>query len=147
MRVLVLLLAFWATAAFAVEPNEMLDDPILEERAREISQLVRCPVCQNESIDESHAVVAKELRLIIRERLVAGDTDQDVLDYLSARFGEFVLLTPTRDGANAILWWSAPIMLLIGLGIGWVAIRRRPKSVAAELSQEEQDALDKILRS
>ncbi len=147
MRWLAVALVLWAAPLWAVEPNEILDDPVLEERAREISQLVRCPVCQNESIDESHATVARDLRVIIRERLVAGDTDQQVLDYLSARFGEFVLLTPPRDGANLILWLAAPAMFLVALGIGWAAIRRKPKAADEGLSQDEQAELDKILNS
>ena len=147
MRALIVLLLLWASPVWAVEPNEMLDDPVLEERAREISQLVRCPVCQNESVDESHATVARDLRVIIRERLVAGDTDQQVLDYLSARFGEFVLLTPPRDSANLLLWLAAPTMFVLALGIGWTAVRRKPKSAQNELSDDEQAELDKILNS
>ena len=147
MRALIVLFLLWASPVWAVEPNEMLDDPVLEERAREISQLVRCPVCQNESVDESHATVARDLRVIIRERLVAGDTDQQVLDYLSARFGEFVLLTPPRDGANLLLWLAAPTMFVLALGIGWTAVRRKPKSAQNELSDDEQAELDKILNS
>ena len=147
MRALIVLFLLWAAPVWAVEPNEMLDDPVLEERAREISQLVRCPVCQNESVDESHATVARDLRVIIRERLVAGDTDQQVLDYLSARFGEFVLLTPPRDGANLLLWLAAPTMFVLALGIGWTAVRRKPKSAQNELSDDEQAELDKILNS
>jgi len=147
MKWIAFLFVLWPTLVWAVEPDEMLADPVLESRARDISQLVRCPVCQNESIDESHATVARELRLIIRERLVAGDTDQQVLDYLSARFGEFVLLTPSQQGANLILWFAAPVMLVFGLGAGWVAIRRKPVRSEDRLSAEEQDALDKILRS
>ena len=87
MKRLALIFTLLAAPAWAVDPSEMLDDPVLEERAREISQLVRCPVCSNESIDESNAPVSEELRLIIRERLVAGDTNEEILTYLSARFG------------------------------------------------------------
>ena len=111
MKRLALIFTLLAAPAWAVDPSEMLDDPVLEERAREISQLVRCPVCSNESIDESNAPVSEELRLIIRERLVAGDTNEEILTYLSARFGEFVLLNPSRDGANLLLWLAAPAML------------------------------------
>lgn len=144
---MLLIAALWVVPAWAVEPDEMLANPVLEERAREISQLVRCPVCQNESIDESHATVARELRLMIRERLVAGDGDEQVLDYLTARFGEFILLTPSKKGANLILWFAAPAMAVIGLGVGWAAIRRKPKQAESGLTPDEQEQLDKILRS
>ena len=143
---LVLILLMLAMPVWAVEPSEVLSDPVLENRARDISQKVRCPVCQNESIDESHAPVARELRLIIRERLVAGDGDQQVLDYLEARFGEFVLLTPARSGANLILWLAAPAMLVIGAGVGFLSIRRRSNVAESALSDQERDELDKILR-
>ncbi len=148
MKRLALLFVLIASPLWAVEPHEMLDDPVLEERAREISAGVRCPVCQNESIDESNAQLAAELRVVVRERLVAGDSNQDVLDYLVARYGEFVLLKPDASGANILLWLSAPIMLLIALGIGWTVIRRRPTTQADQtLSEDEKAALEKILRS
>jgi len=136
----------WGVPLWAVEPHEMLDDPVLEARARELSAGLRCPVCQNESIDESHAQLAAELRVVLRERLTAGDTDQEAVDYLVARYGEFVLLRPTLTGANIILWLAAPALLLLGLGLGWQAIRRRPATGAVGLSAEEQAALDEILR-
>lgn len=147
MKRLALILALMASPLWAVEPGEMLDDPVLEERARDLSAGLRCPVCQNESIDESSATLAQELRIIVRERLVAGDSDQDILDYLVARYGEFVLLTPTVTGANWILWLSAPALLLAALGIGWSTIRRKQTPPSDRLSDEEQAALDKILRS
>lgn len=147
MKRLLLILALLAGPAFAVEPGEMLDDPVLEGRARELSSGLRCPVCQNESIDESNATLSQELRIIVRERLVAGDSDQDVLDYLVARYGEFVLLTPTVTGVNWILWLSAPVLLLTALGVGWTTIRRKATVPAEHLSDEEQAELDKILGS
>jgi cytochrome c-type biogenesis protein CcmH len=147
MKQLLLILALLAGPVFAVEPAEMLDDPVLENRARELSAGLRCPVCQNESIDESNATLAQELRIIVRERLVAGDSDQDVIDYLVARYGEFVLLTPTVTGANWILWLSAPALLLGALVIGWTTIRRKTTQPTDQLSDEEQAALDKILHS
>lgn len=146
MRFLCVLL-FLATPLWAVQPDEVLDDPALEERARAISAELRCPVCQNESIDESNATLARDLRILLRERLVAGDTDDEVKDYLVTRYGEFVLLTPTLTGANWVLWLAAPAMFLLALGIGWAAIRRRPAAVDDQLSVEEKDALEKILRS
>ena len=147
MKRLALIFALLASPLWAVEPNEMLDDPVLESRARELSAGLRCPVCQNESIDESNAALAQELRIIVRERLVAGDSDQDIIDYLVARYGEFVLLTPTVTGVNWILWLSAPALLLAALGIGWTTIRRKPVGPVDQLSDDEQAALDKILRS
>lgn len=146
MKQLVLILTLIASPLWAVQPEEMLDDPVLEQRAREISQGIRCPVCQNESIDESHAVLAGELRLVLRERLVSGDSDQEVVDYLVARYGEYVLLNPPKTGANLILWLAAPGMLLAALAVGFVTIRRKMPAPEA-LSDSEQAALEKILRS
>lgn len=142
---IVAFLCLMASAAWAVEPDEILADPVLESRARDISAGLRCPVCQNESIDESHATVSRDLRLLVRERLVAGDSDEQVVAYVVARYGEYVLLNPTAQGANLILWLAAPVLLLAGLGIGVAAIRRKP-AVPAALTTEEQEALDKILR-
>ena len=146
MKRLILLFILLAAPVWAVQPHEMLDDPVLEERAREISQGIRCPVCQNESIDESDATLAGELRVVLRERLVAGDTDQQVVDYLVARYGEFVLLSPTKTGANLILWFAAPGMLLIALGVGFVTVRRKAP-VEDGLSEAEKAAVDEIMRS
>ena len=147
MRWLALILTLLATPVAAVEPHEMLDDPALEARARDISAGLRCPICQNESIDESNAQLSAELRLVVRERLVAGDTDEEVRAYLVARYGEYVLLKPTTEGANLILWLAAPALLLAGLVIGWRAIRRSPARADDGLSEAEQAELDKILRS
>lgn len=146
MKRFAFVLIFLANAAFAVEPHEMLDDPELEARARDISQGLRCPVCQNESIDESDAAIAAQLRVLLRERLVAGDTDQEAVDYLIARFGEFILLQPNAKGANLILWFSAPVMFLIALGVGWSVIRRKTGEVDA-LTEAEKDELENILHS
>ena len=114
-----------AGAARAVEPGEMLDDPALEVRAREISKDVRCLVCRNESIDDSNAELARDLRLLVRERILRGDTDEEVLARLVDRYGEYVLLTPRFDGANLILWAAGPVMLLIGLIFAFAYLRRR----------------------
>ena len=146
MKRLLLILMLLAAPAMAVEPGEILDDPVLEQRARDLSQGLRCPVCRNESIDESNAALAKELRILLRERISAGDTDQEAVDFIVARYGEFVLLRPDRSGANIVLWAAAPVLLLLALGIGWTAIRR--KSVPAEgLSAAEQEELERILKS
>ncbi len=129
-----------AGAAFAVEPDEILDDPVLEERARELSKGIRCLVCRNESIDDSNAELARDLRLLVRERLVEGDTDDQVIDFLVSRYGEYVLLTPRATGANLVLWVAAPVLLLGGLGIAFVYLRSRRKSDAPDALSEEEKA-------
>ena len=141
-----LALALAAAPVFAVQPDEMLADPALEARAREISRSVRCPVCQGESIDDSNARISRDLRIIIRERLVAGDTDQQVLDFLVARYGEFVLFDPPKSGANLILWLAGPAAVLLGGGIAFAAFRRRGKVPEEGLTAEEQARLEEILK-
>jgi cytochrome c-type biogenesis protein CcmH len=144
MKRLILILLLLAGPVFAVQPSEILSDPVLESRAREISAGLRCPVCQNESIDESNATISHELRVLLRERLVAGDTDAQVVDFLVARFGEFILLQPDRQGANLILWAAAPVMLIIALMVGWITIRRRAPA-EEQLSEAERAELEQIL--
>jgi cytochrome c-type biogenesis protein CcmH len=130
---------------FAVQPDEVLKDPALEKRAREISAGLRCLVCQNQSIDDSDAQLAKDLRLLVRERLVAGDTDMQVRDFLVQRYGEFVLLKPTF-GTHTLLLWLTPAFVLILGGIGaYAAMRRRPLAASA-LDAEEQRALEDLLK-
>lgn len=146
MRVLAFILLLIASPVWAVEPDEMLADPVLEERARILSQGLRCPVCRNESIDESNAILAKELRIVLRERLVAGDTDQQAVDFMVTRYGEFVLLRPDASGVNLILWLAAPGLLIAALGVGWITIRKR-RPVDDQLSDAEKAELDEILRS
>jgi cytochrome c-type biogenesis protein CcmH len=124
IRVLILWLAL-ALPAFAVQPDEMLADPVLEARARALSQNLRCVQCQSENIDDSNASIARDLRLLVRERLVAGDTDAQITAYLIERYGEFVLMTPPAQGANWVLWLAGPAMLLIGAGIAFVTLRRQ----------------------
>lgn len=141
-----IILLLVAAPVWAVEPGEMLDDPALEARAREISQGLRCPVCRNESIDESHATLSRELRIVLRERIVAGDTDAQAVDFMVARYGEYVLLRPDARGANLILWLAAPAMLVLSLGVGWATIRRR-RTAPAALTDAEQAELDKILEA
>ncbi|WP_243367612.1 cytochrome c-type biogenesis protein [Microvirga solisilvae] len=137
-------LVFSATA-FAVQPDEVLKDPAMEKRAREISVELRCLVCQNQSIDDSDAQLAKDLRLLVRERLVAGDSDQQVRDFLVQRYGEFVLLKPTFSAHNMLLWLTPALVLILG-GIGaYTALRRRPQPAQA-LDDEEQKALEALLR-
>ncbi|WP_095089935.1 cytochrome c-type biogenesis protein [Mesorhizobium sophorae] len=144
---IVLLLALlFAGAAQAVKPDEMLADPALEARARALSEGLRCMVCQNQSIDESDADLARDLRILVRQRLVAGDTDQQVMDYVVSRYGEFVLLKPRFELRNALLWGTPVILLLIG-GIFIVMTARSRRTLATKsLSAEEQASLDAILR-
>ncbi len=149
MKRLVLILMLVVTPAFAVQPDEVLDDPALEARARELSEGLRCLVCRNESIDESNAELARDLRILLRERLVAGDTDQEAVDFIVARYGEYVLLKPTTTGANMMLWLAGPIMLLIAAGLGWNFLRSRsltPENPeTGKLSDQEQERLRQIL--
>ncbi len=146
MRRLAFVLMLVASPLWAVDPKEMLDDPVLEERARTLSQELRCPVCRNESIDESNAALAQELRIVLRERMVAGDTDEEALDFMVSRYGEFVMLRPDARGANMILWLAAPALLLIALGIGWSTIRAK-RAAPEALSEAEKAELEKILGS
>lgn len=134
--------------SYSVEPNEVLSDPILEDRARDISKDLRCLVCQNESIDDSNASLAKDLRILVRERLVAGDSDDEVLNFIVDRYGEFALLKPRSDGFNLILWLSGPLMLLIALIISFSFIKSNNMSKrgsTAVLSDHEKRELKKIV--
>ncbi|MFP7571473.1 cytochrome c-type biogenesis protein CcmH [Marivita sp. S2033] len=143
-----LLLATSGMPVMAVQPDEVLADPVLENRARELSKDLRCVVCQNESIDESNAALARELRLVVRERLVAGDSDVEVMNYLVERYGEFVLLNPRTGGWNIILWLSGPVLFLIALVVGIFYIRGRSTAAApteATLSEAENARLKEIL--
>jgi cytochrome c-type biogenesis protein CcmH len=134
-----LLLALGTAAAWAVEPSERLADPALEARARMISQELRCLVCQNESIDESSAPLAHDLRVLVRKLLVAGDTDQQVLNYIVARYGVFVLLDPPFEPLTWMLWLGPPILVVGTAGVLLVrARRRRPEWAPPELSCEER---------
>lgn len=145
----VLILSLIATPLWAVEPDEVLSDPVLEERARALSTGLRCLVCRNENIDESNAQLAKDMRIIVRERLVQGDSDDEVVGYLVGRYGEYVLLRPTLTGSNLVLWLSAPTFLLISAGISFAYLRRRSRAEDAgfgELSSSEQERLDELLR-
>ena len=145
---LALVLSLWlAVPALAVLPDEILADAGLEARARAISATLRCLVCQNESIDDSNADLAREIRLIVRERLVAGDTDEQVVQYLVDRYGEFVLLKPVFAPHTLILWTAAPLVLVVG-GIAIVIAARRKRTAAGlpseGLTPDEQRALDEL---
>ncbi len=150
MRRLVLTIALLLPmAAFAVQPDEVLPDAGQEARAREISQKLRCPVCQGENIDESNAPISRDLRLYVRERIVAGDSDDQVIDAVVDRFGEFVLFEPRAQGGNLVLWLAGPVMALLALLGAWRFLKgratARPEEAQA-LSQAERDRLDQIMR-
>jgi cytochrome c-type biogenesis protein CcmH len=139
-----------ATPVHAVQPDEMLKDPALETRARTLSRELRCMVCQNQSIDDSEAPLARDLRLLVRERLKAGDSDQQVFDFLTARYGDFVLLKP-RFGWDTALLWLAPggVLLLGALGIAGLLRRRRGQpddaGAAQQLTTAERTRLSELL--
>jgi cytochrome c-type biogenesis protein CcmH len=142
IRRLILVAAFLAdltVVAYAVEPSERLADPALEARARALSQELRCLVCQNQSIDESNADLAHDLRVLLRKRLLAGDTDRQVLDYVVARYGQFVLLDPPFEPATYLLWLTPPVLAL-GTGVLLLirARRRRPDRLLPPLTEEER---------
>jgi cytochrome c-type biogenesis protein CcmH len=144
----VLLLSAPALSLAAVQPDEMLQNPALEARARTLSQQLRCMVCQNESIDDSDAPLAHDLRVLVRERLQAGDSDAQVLDFLVARYGEFVLLKPRLSWRTAVLWGLPPGILLGGLALLVVAAARRRGRVqepTPDLTPAERARLKKIL--
>jgi cytochrome c-type biogenesis protein CcmH len=146
-RLIAIALACFPLPAGAVQPDEVLKDPRLEERARHISADLRCLVCQNQSIDDSDAPLAKDLRVLVRERLVAGDTDAGVRDFIVQRYGEFVLLKPVF-GLHTALLWLAPILVFTAGAFGALrALRRRRTVPSAALTAEERSALDELLRS
>ncbi|WP_297771983.1 cytochrome c-type biogenesis protein [uncultured Roseovarius sp.] len=148
MKRLILALCVIAAPVFAVQPDEILDDPALEERARDISAGLRCLVCRNESIDDSNAELARDLRLLVRERLVAGDSNEEVVDFVVDRYGEYVLLKPRSGGSNLLLWMAGPIMLGAGLVMAGVYLRSRakaPEREVARLSEAEERRLREIL--
>jgi cytochrome c-type biogenesis protein CcmH len=135
-----------AIPALAVQPDEMLKDPVLEARARALSAELRCLVCQNESIDDSDAALAHDLRILIRERLTSGDSDQQVLDYLVARYGEFILLKPRFNWHTALLWAAPPGALVLGGILAFVAYRRRRgERTPPPLDANEEAALKRLL--
>ncbi len=144
MKRLALILCLLAAPLFAVEPDEVLDDPVLEERAREISAEVRCVVCQNEPIDSSNAGVARDLRLIIRERLVAGDTNDEVFEYLVARYGDFVLFNPPWRPSTYALWLGPFVILALGFLAVFMALRSKRGQMTPSLTPEEQARLDAL---
>jgi cytochrome c-type biogenesis protein CcmH len=135
----------WAVRALAVQPDEVLPDPALESRARALSRELRCMVCQNQSIDDSDAPLARDLRILVRDRLKAGDSDGQVVDFLVDRYGEFVLLKPRFAWHTAALWGAPVLLLLIGVFALFRARRRAAPSAPARLTPDEQRRLDTLL--
>jgi cytochrome c-type biogenesis protein CcmH len=134
----------------AVEPSEVLADPALETRARDLSQHLRCVVCQNQSIDDSNAPLARDLRVLLRERLTAGDSNDAAMDYIVARYGNFVLLKPPVQVNTLLLWFGPGIIFMLALLAYWTLIRKRPEKSAdaasAALTAAEREELQSILR-
>jgi cytochrome c-type biogenesis protein CcmH len=139
VRLLLALVAVLAlsSAAFAIDPDEQLDDPALEARARELSKQLRCVICQSQSIDESNVSLARDLRVLVRERLVAGDTDQEILDYLADRYGDYVLLSPPVRGRTMLLWAGPLLFLALGAGVVLVVVRQAGRAPGAA---DDEDA-------
>lgn len=144
----VLFLMLAASSSGAVQPGEMLADPALEARAREISKELRCLVCRNESIDDSNAGLARDLRLLVRERIAAGDSNEKTVSYIVDRFGEYVLLKPRMSGGNLVIWLSGPILLALGGAGAFLFIRRRREAppVIAALTPEEAARVEELSR-
>jgi cytochrome c-type biogenesis protein CcmH len=144
---LVLALVLAPLVGGAVQPDEILDDPALEARARGITAELRCVVCQAESIDDSNAEIARDLRILVRERLTEGDSDAEVLAFVTDRYGEFVLFRPPFNWRNAALWLSGPLFLVLGGGLAFAYVRRRstaPAPLRPPLSPEERARLEAL---
>ena len=152
MRALLLslMLSLMAMPAFAVLPSEILKDPALEERARDISKGLRCLACQNQSIDDSDATLARDLRVLVRERLVSGDSNEQVMDYVVSRYGDFVLLNPPFKTSTLVLWIGPFVFFLIGLITLGVMFRKRTQVVteagAPALSTDEEKRVNALLK-
>ena len=146
VAIVAILASFLSSATLAVQPDEMLKDPILERRARDLSRELRCMVCQNQSIDDSEAPLARDLRLLVRERLTKGDTDQQVLDYLVSRYGQFVLLKPPLEPQTLLLWGLAPLALIAGvIGLLIKARRQGERRGVEALSPNEERRLSTLV--
>jgi cytochrome c-type biogenesis protein CcmH len=143
--ILFLALMIATPAAHAVQPDEVLADPALEARARDLSAELRCMVCQNQSIDDSDAPLARDLRILLRERLSAGDSDDEVIAFLVARYGDFILLRPPVAWNTALLWLAPPAVLMIGALVALALFRRRKADAPPPLSEAEKARLAKIV--
>lgn len=152
MKRLLVILLLIAGPVWAVEPHEMLADPVLEARAQVLDEQLRCVKCQSEALASSNADWAADARVLLRELLMDGYTDQEVLDFFVARYGEYVLMKPQTGGTNALLWWAGPAMFLLAIGVGGVYLRRRSKAQPAsnakvsQLSAEEKARLDELMK-
>lgn len=144
MRIL-LILVFLATPTWAVEPDEILPDPVMESRARVISKGLRCLVCRNENIDSSKAGIAKDLRILVRERLVDGDSNDQVVAYIVDRYGEYVLLKPTFSVKNLIPWLAGPVLFLLGLFLSIKFISRPQAEIVVALNDDEEQRLKSLV--
>ena len=142
---LALFIIFVCTASWAVEPDEILTNVEYENRARSISKNLRCLVCRNENIDSSNAGIAKDLRVLVRERIKEGDTNEEVLDFVIDRYGEYVLLNPKISFQNLLLWISGPLFLLIGGVISWRYARVKHPVILQKLSDDEKIRLKEIM--
>jgi len=145
-----LLLVLLAAPALAVEPGEMLDDPVLEARAREVSKGLRCVVCQNQSIDDSNAELAGDMRVLVRERILAGDSNEEVVAYMVSRYGDYVLLDPPFKASTYVLWFGPPLIVGAGIIAVFFFYRRRQSKVSGtapgELTENEKKRIDKLLK-
>ncbi|PQA86860.1 cytochrome c-type biogenesis protein [Hyphococcus luteus] len=148
MRLFSILAAFlFSAAAFAAEPDELLDDPALEARAEKIDAHLRCVVCQSQSIAESNAPLAKDLRILVRERIAMGESDEEVMDYIVERYGDYVLLKPPVQGNTLFLWGFPAAALLLGAAGAFFFLRgsKKPAAASAPLSEDDEDAVNRIL--
>lgn len=157
LGILLLVSAVWVSPSYAVNPEEILSDPEMEENARAVSRHLRCVVCQNQSIDDSDAELARDMRILVRERIMAGDTNREVLDYMVSRYGNYVLLKPPFEKSTYVLWIGPAVIFLLGLiAVGVFMYQRRPKIVAATgktqnrdsavgLTEEEQKKIDQLM--
>jgi cytochrome c-type biogenesis protein CcmH len=149
VRALVLIAALIATPLWAVQPDEILPDAVMEARARALSKDLRCLVCRNENIDDSDADLARDLRILLRERLVEGDSDEQAIAFIVERYGEYVLLNPTSKGSNLILWIAGPLMLIGGGLMSALYLRSRRNAgelTLANLSEDDEKRLAEILK-
>lgn len=148
MRILLsIVISLFPLMVLAVEPDEVLTDPLLEDRARVISKELRCVVCKNQDIDSSNAGVARDLRLLVRERLVAGDSNQEVIEYVRARYGDYVLLKPPFKPSTYLLWLTPPLLFLIAFGAGAIVLSKsRKKAVGRDLSAPDEEEVKRILK-
>ena len=156
LGVILLISAVWASPSYAVNPEEILSDPEMEENARAVSRHLRCVVCQNQSIDDSDAELARDMRVLVRERIMMGDTNREVLDYMVSRYGNYVLLKPPFQKSTYVLWIGPAVIFLLGLmAVGVFMYQRRPRTVpvaektrrggSAGLTDEERKKLDKLM--